>query len=194
MRIHVIVIGMALILTACGDGGGIPLNASDEVPLATDVTGQNGDSANSIVEETGDPSVAPSVEPIELEPEVEVDPADKPIAPSTLPQISTTVPSSGFVPVGEVPADLIASIIADAESRSVANAASIVVLRAQAVTWSDGSLGCPEPGMMYTQALVNGYWVVLDAGGKTLDYRAGSGGGFRFCPFGGSEPTAPVDH
>jgi hypothetical protein len=29
------------------------------------------------------------------------------------------------------------------------------------VTWPDGSLGCPEPGMYYTQALVEGYEVLL---------------------------------
>ncbi len=27
--------------------------------------------------------------------------------------------------------------------------------------WSDGSLGCPQPGYGYTQAIVNGYKVVL---------------------------------
>jgi hypothetical protein len=32
---------------------------------------------------------------------------------------------------------------------------------AERVTWSDGSLGCPEPDMMYTQALVEGYRIVL---------------------------------
>jgi hypothetical protein len=26
------------------------------------------------------------------------------------------------------------------------------VVSAKAVTWSDGSLGCPEPGKLYTQA------------------------------------------
>jgi hypothetical protein len=32
---------------------------------------------------------------------------------------------------------------------------------AERVTWSDGSLGCPEPDVMYTQALVDGYRIVL---------------------------------
>jgi hypothetical protein len=32
---------------------------------------------------------------------------------------------------------------------------------AERVTWSDGSLGCPEPDMLYTQALVEGYRIVL---------------------------------
>ena len=35
------------------------------------------------------------------------------------------------------------------------------VISAEEVTWPDGSLGCPEPGMSYTQALVDGSKVVL---------------------------------
>jgi hypothetical protein len=37
------------------------------------------------------------------------------------------------------------------------------VVQAEAVTWPDGALGCPEPGIVYTQALVPGYWVVVEA-------------------------------
>lgn len=35
------------------------------------------------------------------------------------------------------------------------------VEEAEAVDWPDGSLGCPEPGMMYTQMITPGYRVVL---------------------------------
>jgi hypothetical protein len=49
------------------------------------------------------------------------------------------------------------------------------------VTFSDGSLDCPEPGMSYTQALVDGYQVEIEAGDETLDYRVGAGGSFRLC-------------
>jgi hypothetical protein len=42
------------------------------------------------------------------------------------------------------------------------------------VTWSDGSLGCPKPGEVYTQALVEGSRVILAHDGDTYDYHAGS--------------------
>lgn len=32
---------------------------------------------------------------------------------------------------------------------------------AESVTWSDGSLGCPQPGQTYTQALVDGYRILI---------------------------------
>jgi len=46
----------------------------------------------------------------------------------------------------------------------------IQVLKAEAVTWRDGSLGCPQPGMMYTQALVDGYLIQLRAGQRIYNY------------------------
>ena len=57
----------------------------------------------------------------------------------------------------------------------------VTIVDAHAETWSDGSLGCPQPGMMYTQALVEGYQVIVEANGTQLDYRGGGQGGFRLC-------------
>jgi len=41
------------------------------------------------------------------------------------------------------------------------SADDLTVLSAEPVTWPDGSLGCPEPGGMYTQALVPGYRITV---------------------------------
>ena len=41
------------------------------------------------------------------------------------------------------------------------------VVSVEDVTWSDGSLGCPQPGFSYTQALVPGYRVALEHAGRT---------------------------
>jgi hypothetical protein len=46
----------------------------------------------------------------------------------------------------------------------------IEVLSAERVTWSDGSLGCPQPGEMYTQALIEGYRIILDVDGQEVHY------------------------
>lgn len=72
--------------------------------------------------------------------------------------------------------------LADAAKRSGLKPADLKVLSAEAVTWPDGSLGCPQPGMMYTQALVPGYRVKIKAGAEVLDYHAGRGGVPTFCP------------
>lgn len=80
-----------------------------------------------------------------------------------------------------MPAAILAAVIEDASTRSGADADDIDVVRAESITWPSGALGCPEPGMMYTQALVDGYWVVLGVGGDEYDYRIVSGGSFRLC-------------
>jgi hypothetical protein len=82
---------------------------------------------------------------------------------------------------GGVPDELLAAILADAAERTGVATEEITVTRGEAVTWNDGSLGCPEPDTSYTQALVDGYQVVLDVDGDTLDYRVGSGSDFRLC-------------
>ena len=65
-----------------------------------------------------------------------------------------------------------------------------MILRAEPVIWNDGSLGCPEPGMMYTQALIMGYWVVIDAAGQNYDFRVGSRGNCRLWPPGQGHPPS----
>ena len=84
--------------------------------------------------------------------------------------------------VTNAPAEMIEAALDDAAHRSTTARADIKVISEEAVTWPDGSLGCPQPGMMYTQALVAGYRIVLQAGEQTLNYHAMSRGSPLFCP------------
>jgi hypothetical protein len=94
---------------------------------------------------------------------------------------------------GEVPQAILESILKEAAAQAKVDRDQLVIARTQSVVWSDGSLGCPEPGMMYTQMLVNGYWIVVEAAGKQYDFRVGSGGSFRLCPPGqGQPPSEPA--
>lgn len=80
-----------------------------------------------------------------------------------------------------IPEDAWHALLADLEDRIGAPVADVTVISAEAKTWNDGSLGCPVPGQMYTQALVDGYQVILEAGGARYDYRIGSGTDVRLC-------------
>lgn len=71
--------------------------------------------------------------------------------------------------------------MADLQARLEDPAAAVTTVSAESVTWPDGSLGCPEPGQMYTQALVDGYQVIVEVGGTRYDYRVGSGTDVRLC-------------
>jgi len=79
---------------------------------------------------------------------------------------------------------VIDAALADAVQRTGLKQSELEVLSAEAVTWSDGSIGCPQPGLMYTQALVPGYRVRVRvrAGTETLEYHAGRNGAPTFCP------------
>jgi hypothetical protein len=69
----------------------------------------------------------------------------------------------------------------------------LVVIEAQAVTWQNASLGCPQPGMAYTDALVPGYRVRIQAGERELDYHASSRGSPVLCPEGRAIDPLPID-
>ncbi len=71
---------------------------------------------------------------------------------------------------------------ADAAQRSGLPPAQLQLVSMESVTWADGSLGCPKPGMLYTQALVPGYRVKLRVGSQVWDYHAGERGGLVLCP------------
>lgn len=72
--------------------------------------------------------------------------------------------------------------IDDLAERAGADPGEIEVVTVQDVTWRDGSIGCPEPDAMYTQALVDGYRIELEAGGDTYHYHGADGEPPFHCP------------
>ena len=92
-----------------------------------------------------------------------------------------------------IPPEILARVMQDGARRSGCNAAQCRVVSAQAVTWPDGSLGCPEPGRNYTQALVRGYWVVLEVQGAQLDYRITGAGYIHLCTQPNRSGPPPLD-
>ena len=87
--------------------------------------------------------------------------------------------------------DAVRAARADAARRTGVAAESLVLISAESVTWSDGSLGCPQPGMMYTQALVPGYRVRFRGPAGEMDYHASARGALVLCPAGRAVPPVP---
>lgn len=149
---------------------------------------------------TPQPPPAPGQAATPAPPEATASP--EPTAPPTVdlapaPGDLVLVPPTEAPFVGPLPADLEARLLVDLEARTGLARASFTLIRAEAVTWNDGSLGCPQPGMFYTQALVEGYWVVWQVGDQQYDYRATQRGTFVLCapaPSGqpGLPPTAVI--
>lgn len=69
-------------------------------------------------------------------------------------------------------------------------AEDIEVVEARRVTWPNGALGCPREGEMYTQALVEGLYILLTADGEHYAYHAGRDRVPFPCPANRSEPPS----
>jgi hypothetical protein len=65
------------------------------------------------------------------------------------------------------------------------------VVGVERVTWRDGSLGCPQPDMNYTQALIPGWRIELAVGSKSVVYHASEKGHVVHCPPGRAKKPLP---
>jgi hypothetical protein len=106
-------------------------------------------------------------------------PRDMGVAPPTrIPKVETVTPLPQGTPVATaaVPKAVRRAVVANAARRLGVVESSVVVVRAEQVTWSDGSLGCAEPGGIYTQNLVAGYLIVAKAGDTEIAYHTDARG------------------
>lgn len=62
------------------------------------------------------------------------------------------------------------------------NMEEIKLLSSRSVTWRSGALGCPKPGVSYTQALQAGTLIVLESKGALYRYHSGRTGNPKHCP------------
>lgn len=78
---------------------------------------------------------------------------------------------------------------ADLAKRLNVTPSEITLAEMREITWRDGSLGCPQPGMRYKQVLVNGTQIRFEVGGKSFYYHSGGGRGPFYC----ARPVMPPD-
>ena len=90
-------------------------------------------------------------------------------------------PAGEPVTIASLPKEVRRAVVADAARRFQVAASAVVLTRAEQVTWPDGSLGCPEAGRLYTQALVPGYRLVAKTLEGDLAYHADSNGNLAAC-------------
>lgn len=100
-------------------------------------------------------------------------PSEGPLAGSALP--------TGPVPTSVSERPQVQAAIADLAAREGVGPSEVSVVGYTTLTWNDGSLGCPEPGRMYTQALVPGELLVLQIGERLFSYHAATGKDFAYC-------------
>jgi len=107
------------------------------------------------------------------------------------PPVPPSPPAARAMPAMATLESVTAAVRADAAKVTGFAASELMVESAAQVTWSDGSLGCPQPDMAYTQALVPGYRIRIRAGDRVFDYHASTRGFFVLCPRG--QAIDPLD-
>lgn len=94
--------------------------------------------------------------------------------PSVGESLSSSSPSpapaddSGSVGLGEDIPSQVRGAMADLAAYLGVSTDVIDWISQEEVEWPDGSLGCPQPGMSYTQAVVNGSLIVFEVGGRSI--------------------------
>ena len=99
------------------------------------------------------------------------------VTPTTSHGETTTMP-----PTDAERLPIVEPAVTDLAGRLGVKPSEIEVVTAERVTWPDGSLGCPEPGVSYTQALVEGSKVVLGHDERVYLYHAGTDDQPFLCP------------
>ncbi|MGI8948305.1 MAG: hypothetical protein ACR2FV_10095 [Ornithinimicrobium sp.] len=95
-------------------------------------------------------------------------------------------PGAGALPLGPVPEAVtqraeVQAAVADLAQRRDVPVEEVTVAGHAEVTWSDGSIGCPQKGMQYTMALVPGEQLILQVGDTYASYHKGKQARFSYC-------------
>jgi hypothetical protein len=119
------------------------------------------------------PTAAPSTEPTATRAPI----TRLPLSPTT-----AATPDSGAAV--NIPAQ--ATTAVDQARQAVAtktgvSLASVTVASVEAVSWPTSALGCPQPGVMYSQLVTPGFKVVVSANGQSYEYHADLGGHVVTC-------------
>jgi hypothetical protein len=114
------------------------------------------------------------------------EPADSPrrVAPPTrIPDVAreNLQPQGTPVNTASMPRAVRRAVVADAARRFQVDENTVVLASAEQVTWADGSLGCPQPGYSYTQALVPGFRVTASTAAGRMRYHTDANGNVVTC-------------
>lgn len=174
-----------LVAIACTLGLGVSACEDDDSPDAQVTAGTTtADAARSPATSPPVPQIATREAPMPATPSPSPGTNDQPaatstpatVAPTSAPQPSPTPTTTA---VGATPEVLAA--LGDLRNRLSVASGVIQVVSADEVEWSDGSLGCPQPGMLYTQAIVSGYRIILRHNGADYAYHGRLNGTPFYC-------------
>lgn len=94
----------------------------------------------------------------------------------------TPLSDSKVMATGESPEQQVTGAITDLSTRTGIATEAIIVSQARTVIWGSSAVGCPKDGMSYTQAIVPGVLVMLEADVTVYRYHGRMDSKLFFCP------------
>ena len=160
-----------LALAACGANGGGAQSPTTAAPAATQPANSPGAPTEPVQETL--PAYPLSTPAPEL-------PSSPPPGAGAYPYPPApgTPPAAQGQPVDAAVLDLVKQDLAKRLSVTVDQ---ITVVSATSMEWPDSSLGCPKPGMAYSQIVTPGYRIVLSQGQKQYDYHTDASATIVLC-------------
>ncbi|MFO8037463.1 MAG: hypothetical protein R6U57_12640 [Anaerolineales bacterium] len=174
-KVMLLIFSVLLMILSGGCAGDISREAS---PTAIDEAPAGDVSKTEVGEEIETGEETATVVPTDIPPTPTVEPT---WTWTPLPIETEVVEVTPRVGGGEEKENMIAKVKADLAARLGISEDEITVVSAEAKTWNDASLGCPEKGMMYAQVITPGYRIILEVDGKQHDYRTDQAGHFKLC-------------
>jgi hypothetical protein len=93
--------------------------------------------------------------------------------------VTGTLPGSNANPDAQPAVD---AALQDAATHLGVGKDQLRVDQAEARQWPDSSLGCPRPGMLYSQIVTPGFLIIISsASGKQLEYHTDAGAHVVLC-------------
>lgn len=190
-----------LLLVACA-GGGTGVESPDTGEEAPTEAPQTGGALATVDSGAPESYPAPELPQVVVEtpegypalPRATITPDPYAVAPSETVDMGSITPVPGDAQPAVAPEPgrpmtpqmlaLMEAITAELSESGGVDPATVSLVSVEPVTWPDGSLGCPAPDVMYTQALVEGYLIVVESGGETFEFHTSSMTSFVRCENG----------
>jgi hypothetical protein len=92
--------------------------------------------------------------------------------------VVSPVPGSNLSPEEQ---QVVAAALQDAATQLGVAASELSLQQIEAREWGDSSLGCPQPGNLYSQIVTPGFLIVINSRGKQLEYHSDTRGRVMLC-------------
>ena len=105
-------------------------------------------------------------------------PPPPPPLPASASPVASMLPGSSSAADSQPAVD---AALRDAAAHLGISQANLKVDQAEPRQWGDSSLGCPKPGLMYSQVVTPGFVIIISGAGKQLEYHADTRGQVVLC-------------